>query len=62
MSHRSYDLNLVSKRLILAGDTSSRSWPNIGDLYGTIFDTNRVKNDFKKTLLISSGLLSTKIL
>ena len=29
---------------------------------GTIFDTFRVKNDFKKTLFISSGLLSAKIL
>ena len=35
MSHESYDLNLVSKRLILAGDIRSISWPNIGDSYGT---------------------------
>jgi hypothetical protein len=35
MSHGSYDLNLVSKRLILVGDIRSRSWPNIGDSYGT---------------------------
>jgi hypothetical protein len=34
MSHGSYDLNLVSKRLILVGDIRSRSWPNIGDSYG----------------------------
>ena len=30
----SYDLNLVSKIWILAGDIRSRSWPNIGDSYG----------------------------
>jgi hypothetical protein len=36
MSHGSYDLNLGSKILILAGDIRSRSWPNIGDSYGTI--------------------------
>ena len=35
MSHGSYDLNLGSKRLILAGDIRSRSWPNIGDSYST---------------------------
>ena len=35
MSHGSYDLNLGSKRLILVGDIRSRSWPNIGDSYGT---------------------------
>jgi hypothetical protein len=35
MSHGSYDLKLVSKRLILVGDIRSRSWPNIGDSYGT---------------------------
>jgi hypothetical protein len=34
MSHGSYDLNLVLKRLILVGDIRSISWPNIGDLYG----------------------------
>jgi hypothetical protein len=34
MSHGSYDLNLVSKRLILAGYVRLISWPNIGDLYG----------------------------
>ena len=39
MSYGSYDLNLVSKRLILVGDIRSRSWPNIGDSYGTfMFD------------------------
>jgi hypothetical protein len=36
MSHGSYDSNLGSKRLILAGDIRSRSWPNIGDSYGTM--------------------------
>jgi hypothetical protein len=34
MSHGSYDLNLGSKRLILAGDIRLRSWPDIGDSYG----------------------------
>ena len=34
MSHGSYDLNLGSKRLILARDIRSRSWPHIGDSYG----------------------------
>ena len=34
MSHGSYDLNLVLKRLILVGDIRSISWPNIGDSYG----------------------------
>jgi hypothetical protein len=34
MSHGSYDLNLVSKRLILAGDFRSIRWPNIGDSHG----------------------------
>ena len=34
MSHGSYDLNLVSKIWILAGDIRSRSWPNISDSYG----------------------------
>ena len=29
----SYDSNLGSKRLILAGDIRSRIWPNIGDKY-----------------------------
>ena len=37
MSHGSYDLNLGSKRLILVADIRSRSWPNIGDSYGTLF-------------------------
>ena len=37
MSHGSYDLNLGSKRLILAGDIRSRSWPNISDSYGIDF-------------------------
>ena len=31
MSHGSYDSNLGSKILILAGDIRSRSWHNIGD-------------------------------
>jgi hypothetical protein len=35
MSHGSYDLNLGSEILILGGDISSRSWPNIGGTYGT---------------------------
>ena len=34
MSNGSYDLNLGSKRLILARDIRPRSWPNIGDSYG----------------------------
>ena len=34
MSHESYDLNLGSEILILAGDTRSRSWLNIGGTYG----------------------------
>ena len=34
MSHGSYDLNLGSKRSIVAEDIRSRSWPNIGDSYG----------------------------
>ena len=34
MSHGSYDSNLGSKRLILARDIKSRSWPNIGGTYG----------------------------
>ena len=37
MSHGSYDLNLGSEILILGGDIMSRSWPNIGDSYGTWF-------------------------
>ena len=37
MSHGSYDLNLSSKRLILARDIRSRSWPNIGGTYGMYF-------------------------
>jgi hypothetical protein len=37
MSHGSYDLNLGSKRLILARDIRPRSWPNIGDSYGISF-------------------------
>ena len=35
MSHGSYDSNLDSETLILDGDIRSRSWPNIGDSYGT---------------------------
>jgi hypothetical protein len=35
MSHGSYDSNLGSEILILGGDIRSRSWPNIGDSYGT---------------------------
>ena len=35
MSQVSYDSNLGSKRLILGGDIRWRSWPNIGDSYGT---------------------------
>jgi hypothetical protein len=34
MSHGSYDLNLGSEILILAGDIRSRSWPNMGGTYG----------------------------
>ena len=34
MSHGSYDSNLGSKRLILARDVRSRSWPNIDGTYG----------------------------
>ena len=37
MSHGSYDLNLGSEILILVGDIRSRSWPNIGGTYGTLF-------------------------
>ena len=37
MSHGSYDSNLGLKRLILAGDIRSRSWPNISDSYGKTF-------------------------
>jgi hypothetical protein len=33
MSHGSYDSNLGSEILILAGDIRSRSWPNIGGTY-----------------------------
>ena len=34
MSHGSYDLNLSSEILILAGDIMSRSWLNLGGTYG----------------------------
>ena len=34
----SYDLNVGSERLILGGDIRSRSWPNIGDLYGILLN------------------------
>jgi hypothetical protein len=44
MSHGSYDLNLGSEILILGGDIMSRSWPNIGESYGTI-------RKFKKNLM-----------
>ena len=37
MSHGLFDLNLGSEILILGGDIRSRSWPNIGDSYGTRF-------------------------
>ena len=37
MSHGSYDSNLGSEILILGRDIRSRSWPNIGDSYGTVF-------------------------
>ena len=43
MSHGSYDSNLGSEILILGRDIRSRSWPNIGDSYGTyinITETN----------------------
>ena len=36
MSHGSYDSNLGSEILILAGDIRSRSWPNIGGTYGKL--------------------------
>ena len=36
MSPGSYDPNLGSEILILGGDIRLRSWPNIGDSYGTI--------------------------
>ena len=32
----SLNSNLGSKRLILPSDIRSRSWPNIGDSYGTL--------------------------
>jgi hypothetical protein len=35
MSHGSYDSNLGSEILILAGEIRLRSWPNIGGTYGT---------------------------
>jgi hypothetical protein len=38
MSHGSYNLNLGSEILILGGDIRSRSWPIIGDSYGTILE------------------------
>ena len=34
MSHGSYDLNLSSEILILAGDIMARSWLNLGGTYG----------------------------
>jgi hypothetical protein len=34
MPHGSYDSNLGSEILTLAGDIRSRSWPNIGGTYG----------------------------
>ena len=37
MSHGSQNFNLGSKRLILSRDIRLRSWPNIGDSYGTHF-------------------------
>jgi hypothetical protein len=45
MSHGSYDSNLGSEILILAGDIRSRSWPNIGGTYGTL---SEMKNRKKK--------------
>jgi hypothetical protein len=45
MSHGSYDSNLGSEILILAGDIMSRIWPNIGGTYGTIFKTDITKED-----------------
>jgi hypothetical protein len=44
MSHGSYDSNLSSEILILAGDIRSRSWPNIGGTYGIIKFKNSKKN------------------
>ena len=44
MSHGSYDSNLGSEILILAGDIRSRSWPNISGTYGTLSVKNSKKN------------------
>ena len=52
MSHVSYDLNLVSKRLILVGDIRSRSWPNISDSYGIRGKPKTLKLQLIKKLYI----------
>ena len=49
MSHVSYDSNLGSEILILAGDIRSRSWLNIGGTYG-INKTKWQHEIFGKTL------------
>ena len=53
MPHGTYDLNLGSEILILAGDIRSRIWPNIGGTYGTnVFDLFCPRK-YKKTTLRS---------
>ena len=63
MSHGSYDLNLGSEILILGGDIMSRSWPNIGDSYGTLvqaFWYTRYLNEQFKTFYWCFNLRSSQ--